>query len=339
MRRRTLYGSNKIESKPIEEANYADICFVNNDTLEKVIVSADKIDDSFPTEDYTPIGIVAVPSSHTDNQRPRIMSIVHMNCDTLESGSTEIQFMDWGETNTAVNELAQKQGYPYIGTSNTSVTTNASVQFTTSYFFLPSDANGENGIENFIYENPSNSNEHFYYNVSGDRVFYMCSPYKEDGSKDTRYFDTSNTGNVLADFDGKSNTDKIISYRGSKDYSTWKPTYNNGADYPAASCCDMFYTVGTNQGDWYLPSAGEMGYVMVRKKSINNSLKELNKKWYYLVSEFDYDYEIVFHTSTHNSNYNYSDNIHINFNVTSNIGIVFDFSKTYSRPVRAFYQL
>ena len=277
MRRRVLC-SNQIEGKPIIEANYADICYYNSDTEQFVIVDAAEID-NYTDAIYTPIGIVAVPSSHTDEGRPRIMSLVHMNCDTPTTGSTSIQDMFWGVYGTVVSELAQKQGYPYMGTSNTTVTTTSTVRYKDDDIYLPSDANGQNGLNNFTYANPSNSNEHFYDNGNSSYGF-MCSPYKQDGSKDTRYFDTSNTGNVLADFDGRSNTDKILAQRGSKDYTTWKPNDRTEEDYPAASCCGMFSTVGTNQGDWYLPSAGELGYAIARMQAIQNSMQALVTKGY-----------------------------------------------------------
>ena len=98
MRRRTLMYLDKV-IKPIEEATYSDICFVDNNSLEKIIVNAEEFNDDFPTDNYTPIGVVAVPSSHTDNHRPRLISLVNMSCDTPESGtiySNNDYIMKWG---------------------------------------------------------------------------------------------------------------------------------------------------------------------------------------------------------------------------------------------------
>lgn len=99
-----------------------------------------------------------------------------------------------------------------------------------------------------------------------------------DGTFNPNYSMTgspSSAANCLSDFDGKGNTQKIIEVRGSKDYSSWTPSATNQADYPAASCCDMYFTQGTNQGDWYLPSAGELGYAVVRQQAINDKINEL----------------------------------------------------------------
>ena len=242
MRRRLLYSASN-NGKPISNANYADICYYDANNDEFIIVDVADIEDYVDAR-YTPIGIVAVPSSHTDEGRPRIMSLVHMNCDTPKTGSTSPQSIYCGDYGTIVSGLDQKNDFPYMGGSNTSVTTNASVSFNTSYCYLPSDSKGENGLNNWDATNQSNSNEHFY---STSYNYYMCSPYKQDGSKDTRYFSTSNTGNVLADFDGKSNTDKIIAQRGNKDYSSWTPSTSSQSDYPAASCCDMIIVHGLHQ--------------------------------------------------------------------------------------------
>lgn len=46
---------------------------------------------------------------------------------------------------------------------------------------------------------------------------------------------------------------------------------------PAACCCWRYHTKGTNQGDWYLPAAGELGYIVVRYQTIKNDLKLIRK--------------------------------------------------------------
>lgn len=50
--------------------------------------------------------------------------------------------------------------------------------------------------------------------------------------------------------------------------------------HPAAQCCYRFHTEGTNQGDWYLPSAGELGYAIARKHSIDNVIRKINKEYF-----------------------------------------------------------
>lgn len=98
-----------------------------------------------------------------------------------------------------------------------------------------------------------------------------------DGSFNPNYSLTdspSSNLNCLADFDGYGNTKKILEVRGSKDYSSWLPT-NVQEDYPAASCCDMYSTVGIPQGSRYLPSVGELGYTVPRRQALDDCLTKL----------------------------------------------------------------
>ena len=99
-----------------------------------------------------------------------------------------------------------------------------------------------------------------------------------DGSRNPGYYQTSSpssAANALADFDGIGNTATIITQRGTKDYNSWTPGRTTAADYPAASCCDMFYTEGTSQGDWYLPACGELGYIIPPFNKINEAIDKM----------------------------------------------------------------
>ena len=271
MRKRSLLTTNIVE-KPIEEANYADICFYDKENDNKIIVPYSQISsDEYPLTRYTPIGIVAVPSSHTDEGRPRIVSLAEMSYDTPDSGQVNSdEYARWGGYTYTVTDLPFKQQYPYLS----NLSEDGKVNYTPYFCYLPSDAfSGRT-------ENPLNSLEGFYSTHS----YNMCSPYKEDGSKEPRYFDISNTGNVLADFDGKSNTEKILAVDNS--YSTaWQKAskisniYRNQYIHPAAQCCWRYHTDGTKQGEWYLPSAGELGYAVARKGSINLAINTINTQY------------------------------------------------------------
>ena len=80
--------------------------------------------------------------------------------------------------------------------------------------------------------------------------------------------------------DGKGNTEKILAVDngGSTDWKTALTITNTGFTekiHPAAQCCWRYHTVGTNQGDWYLPAGGELGYLASRWKAINTSISKL----------------------------------------------------------------
>jgi hypothetical protein len=112
------------------------------------------------------------------------------------------------------------------------------------------------------------------YNYS---LYHIPDPYNSDMTRNPDYFNTEiSLYNAMSDFNGRDTTTKILNVRGSKDYTTWTPTYNNATDYPAASCCDMYFTEGTSQGQWYLPAAGEWGYVMSKWNVIKNSISIIN---------------------------------------------------------------
>ena len=269
MRKRIILSSqNSLE--PIE-GNYSDICFYDKENDSKIIVSLESFSATeYPLPQYTPIGVVAVPSEHTYERRPRIVSLADMNYSTPDSGSlTTYQSMYWGGYTYTVTDLPTKNKYPYLS----SLSEDVSVKYA-NYCYLPSDAFSA------LTDNPLNSLEGFRDKES----YLMCSPYKEDGSKEERYFDTSESGNVLADFDGKSNTEKILSNDNSNS-TTWQTAstiVNSPYDqyvHPAAQCCWRYHTDGTKQGDWYLPSCGELGYALARFGSINLSINTLNTQY------------------------------------------------------------
>lgn len=60
----------------------------------------------------------------------------------------------------------------------------------------------------------------------------------------------------------------------------WKTddVINNSSDgyyAPAACCCWRYHTIGTQQGDWYVPAVGEWGYAAVRCQIINDTINNI----------------------------------------------------------------
>lgn len=222
----------------------------------------------YPISKYPPVGIVVVPGSHGhyEGGRCAIMSLNHMNCNTPTTGGDR-QVIPWGSYETNIGSLPNLGKVPYVG-SNGSV--GDTIIGVTERAFLPSDSSDFASVAN-PYDNCTN----YYYN---DINKYIPSPHNNDGTFNTEYSritSPSSTANCLSDFDGYNNTKKIIEVRGGKDYSIWKPGEFTIEDYPAASCCDMYFTPGTKQGDWYLPSAGELGYVVARQQTINDTINKL----------------------------------------------------------------
>ena len=260
------------------------------DGQQKLVVSQEGF---FQSDKYTPIGVVVIPASHMDDGHARMMSTRWMSCNDPENGSLTYNTMVWG-TATDLSGLTNYTHVPVIARYDdedqggiTALTDPQAIYTTNPYAFLPSNYPNWTGETNP--EDPGtrwrNSGTYWRQNESGETVvdannFYVPSPYAADGSPNPLYRATSYSGgsinNVLSYFDGRHQTDVILEARGTKDYESWKPTYNTPADFPAASVCDMYHTVGTSQGDWYLPSCAELGYVVARLNDINNAIAKVN---------------------------------------------------------------
>ena len=240
----------------------------------------------YPTSRYTPIGVVVIPSSHMDDGRARMMALRWMSCDDPENGSITYDTMVWGIA-TDLTGLTNFSEVPIIESA-----TNQIISGVNSDGYLSSDYSGYAGTSN-----PQDPGTKWYYD---DNDSYIASPYASDGTPNPLYRATSYSGgsinNALSYFDGRHQTDVILEARGAKDYGSWKPTNNVPKDFPAASCCDMYHTIGTSQGDWYLPSCAELGYVVVRLNDINNAMtkvngmQELPSRFAWSSSEYSFSY-------------------------------------------------
>ena len=277
------YKSFKVELpiKDVEESIAADICLVENNTLEKYIVDGTTYStDLFPLEQYTPIGVVVVPASHIDDGTARIISLASMDYNNPDNGNTDGHVsMVWGGYNSDISTLDNKTVYPCISTDLREVTaeTQTIVELTkiNNYScYIPSD---------YFNSYPNPYDEGTYYRTGTTSSTYHHagpSPYLTGGAKNEIYYDTANTGNILADMDGKSNTETILAVDNTSD-TTWQTavtitnTDRTETIHPAAQCCWRYHTIGTQQGDWYLPSAGELGYLASRWKAINTSINKI----------------------------------------------------------------
>ena len=81
MRRRLLVGNQcNINFDIIDKADTVagDICIVDNETLEKYFIEPDTIE-LIGSKCFTPIGVVVVPASHTDDGTARVISLAAMD--------------------------------------------------------------------------------------------------------------------------------------------------------------------------------------------------------------------------------------------------------------------
>lgn len=229
----------------------------------------------------TPIGVVVIPQSHMEDGKCRVMSLANMSYKTPETGTlvgtsnadaaTAGANLMWGVTN---NDIAELTNYSNVVTVDGA---------TTAGGYLPSDwwvGKSEVVIPNdgTYTANPVSNSvdvETAWHGIDDwDELTdsNMCpSPYLSDGSKNPLYF---TAGQALCDMDGKSNTNILVNLSAIKT-QTSGAFENIQANYPAAMACHMYHTSGTQQGDWYLPAMGELGYLYARAKKINETLTSL----------------------------------------------------------------
>lgn len=193
----------------------------------------------------TAVGVVVVPSDHTSDGTARVMSLKNMDYNNPDVGLTKYaKVPTWDNT---------------IGGSTGNL----------SYAYLPSDDSSYYGATCAC------DTKTKYNNKVND---FIPSLYLEDGTRNPNVDATISGNNVLTDFEGKSNTAQILTFAtGQTDWktaSTITNNYNKGY-YPAPCCCWRFHTIGTNQGDWYLPAQGELAYVIPRLGLINASIAKV----------------------------------------------------------------
>ena len=261
--------------KPIEESLAADICIVDNGGNKYIVDGNSYSVDLFPKEQYTPIGVVVVPASHTDDGTARIISLAAMDYNNPDNGNTSGHVdIYWGGYDYDVPNLDYKTAIPYI--TNTGYSGLTSAQTLVGWWTSGIGPKFSSDYYDNEYPNPYDEGTCF----GRDDSLLSPSPYLTGGAKNEIYHSTANTGNILADMNGKGNTEKIlvVDNGNSTAWQTASTIINTGRTetiHPAAQCCWRFHTTGTTQGDWYLPSAGELGYLTARWKAINTSIDKL----------------------------------------------------------------
>ena len=241
--------------------------------------------DDYTSTMGTPIGVVVIPQSHMEDGKCRVMSLANMSYKTPETGTlvatsnadaqTAGANLMWGVYN---NDIAELTNYDKVVTVDGATTAD--------YGYLPSDwwvgksdvVIPDDGTYAFTPISNEVDTETAWYGSEANENWEtlddgkMCpSPYLSDGSKNPLYF---TAGQALCDMNGKSNTNILVNLSAIKT-QTSGAFENVQANYPAAMACRMYHTSGTNQGDWYLPAMGELGYLYARANKINETLVSL----------------------------------------------------------------
>ena len=265
-----------VTASKIEIHEVGDVMIWDNVRNKKVFIKPDDLNvNDYPSERFTPIGVVAIPSSHDvyGNGECGVISLKFMDYSNPDNGSVNTKTMYWGGRGKDISELNTLTQIPLISTALTSneITGVTYAGYLPSTKFTSNKPAAGNGLDTLA-------------GYSG-KTSYAPSPYLEGSSRNPSYYTTDTTkypglsANCFSDFNGKSNTEIILNYATKQ--TDWRTasaiTHSSSAGYyPAACCAWRYHTPGTNQGDWYLPSAGEMGYVIVRLNEINSSINKIN---------------------------------------------------------------
>ena len=240
---------------------------------------------------WTAEAVVVVPYGHTGDGTVRAMALDYANI-TTPDGDTN--FIMWGANVNIAGINNYSGGIKFANYDNQTSSTFG----TNNTVYLPSDS--FSGVKVNPYDKET------VYTATSD---YAPSPYNEDGSKNDAYHSlgtfASVTDNYFKDMDGKGNTLKILRslnqdylnqtlYAHSLDNAQTKTTADGITLnlFPAACACakyneilkhcniDINKTLEENIADnampWYLPSCGELGYIMVRLARIQYALEQAN---------------------------------------------------------------
>ena len=189
----------------------------------------------------TPIGVVVIPSNFLPDGKARILSLKAV--DSSGNATTSHSYMYWEESGNYVDTTLTNYTKVPITNNTGSVSSSSN-----SYGYLPSD--NFTGDTSFV----DSSAKYGTTNTNKIPSPYNGSEFNTDYSKNI-----SGYNNALSDFNGLSNTQILVGL---------------GSDYVAANAA-WKYNDGVSNTQWYLPSAGELGFMVARFKTINNTISQL----------------------------------------------------------------
>lgn len=192
-----------------------------------------------------PVAIAVAPASHFADGKWRFMSLKYISTESTY-GTLSNEKMSWGKYNQTVSGLTSY--------GNISVTINSDGTFKELSSAQIKDLPVGTVKGTYACNNLWNG---WYYSYVPPGYPAIPPPFLNDGkTKNTLYF---MDGQNLHDIDGESNTSILCTYTD----STYKAAPNARAFNP-----------GFGSGDWYLPAAGELGYVQCQLYQINTAIQE-----------------------------------------------------------------
>ena len=182
----------------------------------------------------TAVGVIVVPDGFAPDGKARMVSLKPSTTTSIYSDPKLLEWGRYGTDTTLTN-------YTMIPTTdNVGSTTTGSAD--TGY--LPSD--NFSGTVSVI--DPAAK-----YSKTDNMI---PSPYLNSAVNPDYYGVIEGYNNTLSDFNGSDNTATLVGL---------------GSTYIAANAANN-YSDGVSEAKWYLPAAGELGYLVARFKEINNAI-------------------------------------------------------------------
>ncbi len=196
-------------------------------------------DGSFGKKDATKtaIGVCVIPGGVLPDGKARFMSLKGMTSTSPNEGGSDT-IIYWGGYRSDISSLTNFQ---------TVVTGDTKAEGTNGYGYVPK-------------------------NGSYSGTSHIPSPIK--------YFSAYSSSGATSDLDGKANTEKILAVDNAAS-TAWQTAASITNDstatvHPAAQCCWRFNPGSTNQGDWYLPSMGELAFIMPNYNDLQTAISDVS---------------------------------------------------------------
>ena len=227
-------------AESVSRANLCDIAYWDGSSVKTVS------QDEWTSDLGAPVGVVVIPSGFAPDGKARIMSLKYATSKGSATDVFEGNHMPWGTYGTDTNLTNYSK---VLSTDNTN--TDATSLVDSAY--LPSDK--FTGTVSYV--DPGTQ-------YSGTSRTMIPSPYiTRDGKYEVNpeYYKELEGDNVLSDFNGMSNTESIVKLITGSFAPNASWAYNG--DVPEASV------------QWYLPAAGELGFVVPRFNAINAAISKV----------------------------------------------------------------
>lgn len=193
----------------------------------------------------TPVAICVAPAAHFADGKARFMSLKSMSTETT-SGDLLQTLMTWGKYGQQVNGLVN------YGRNTVSINSDGTYKSIANGAYLPrTRVRDEYGF--------GKEWNGWYYMYGPPGYPAAPPPFLNDNITKNPVYSTE--GQTLYDVDGSGNTDILVTY--------------TDATYKACKAARNF-APGIYDGEWYLPAAGELGYVICQNKAIDNAIDAAN---------------------------------------------------------------